>query len=229
MPDGGHLAIATALVRHEGGERIALSLTDTGEGGGARTASGFTADVSSVRGRGTNVTILLERASPSSAPEASSPAAATATQVVLVAERDALVRRAVQRVLESHGFTVVAAASQDEALAAAAAHPLSVAMLDCAIFRRAPTTFLHRLRALAPKMRLVLLADQALPEDAPRHVVVLAKPLATRSSSKRSAKPKAPPDRAGCAEGCATGECSLDRALFIGVRGLKHSQFAADR
>jgi DNA-binding NarL/FixJ family response regulator len=99
------------------------------------------------------------------------------SNVVMVAERDALMRRAIQRVLESHGFVVVSVASQDEALEAAAVHPLGVAMLDSAIFRRAPTTFLHQLRALAPKMRLVILADQAMPEDVPRHVIVLAKPF----------------------------------------------------
>lgn len=95
----------------------------------------------------------------------------------MVAERDELMRRAIQRVLESQGYVVVPVASQDEALEAAAVHPLGVAMLESAIFRRAPTTFLHQLRALAPKVRLVLLTDHGVSNDVPRHVIVLPKPF----------------------------------------------------
>ena len=95
----------------------------------------------------------------------------------MVAERDELVRRAIQRVLEAQGFTVVAVASQDAALEAAAVHPLRIALLDSAIFRRAPTTVLHQLRALAPKMRFVLLADAGAAEHVPQHVIVLPKPF----------------------------------------------------
>jgi two-component system, cell cycle sensor histidine kinase and response regulator CckA len=186
MPDGGHLAIATALVDHAGARRIALSLTDTGNGDGAdaqaRRASidGFICDVSSARGRGTSVTLLLEPAPPpTSRPEPREvPEVLDASDnVIMVAERDDLVRRAIQRVLESHGWTVVSVASKDDALEAAAVHPLRVAMLDSAIFRRDPTTFLHQLRALAPKMRLVLLADQTACEHVPQQVVVLPKPF----------------------------------------------------
>jgi two-component system, cell cycle sensor histidine kinase and response regulator CckA len=186
MPDGGHLAIATALIDHGGSRRIALSFTDTGDGATKdaprRSVDGFAVDVSSAQGQGTNVTLLLEPAPPSSAPALVAEAAKAAIasegdNVIMVAERNELVRRAIQRVLESHGWTVVSVGSQDHALEAAAAHPLRVAMLDAAIFRRAPTTFLHELRALAPKMRLVLLADQALGEFVPHHVVVLPKPF----------------------------------------------------
>lgn len=182
MPDGGHLAISTALVEREGERRIALSLTDTsqGERGAcpktASPAEGFTVETSSARGQGTSVTLFLEPAPPPSQPR-SAIASDVREKVIMVAERDELVRRAIQRVLESHGWTVVSVDSQDDALEAAAVHPLRVAMLDSAIFRRAPTTFLHQLRALAPKMRLVLLTDQALADSVPNQVVVLPKPF----------------------------------------------------
>lgn len=172
MPDGGHLAIATALVDHAGARRIALSLTDTGEGG-PRSIEGFPAEVSSARGQGTSATIILEPAPPS---VPAIPVAETG-RVIMVAERDELVRRAIQRVLESHGWTVVSVGTQDDALEAAAVHPLRIAMLDSMIFRRAPTTFLHQLRALAPKMRLVLLTHAGAADHVPQHVTVLPKPF----------------------------------------------------
>lgn len=180
MPDGGHLAISTALVERAGARRIALSLTDTSQGDGdaapKSSIEGFPSEVSSARGQGTSVTLFLEPAPPPSQPR-SSAALDIRENVIMVAERDELVRRAIQRVLESHGWTVVPVDSQDDALEAAAVHPLRVAMLDSAIFRRAPTTFLHQLRALAPKMRLVLLTDQALADSVPNQVVVLPKPF----------------------------------------------------
>lgn len=178
MPDGGHLAISTALVEREGARHIALSLTDTSRGDRAAMSAvdGFAVETSSARGQGTSVTLFLEPAPPPSQPR-SATAADVREKVIMVAERDELVRRAIQRVLESHGWIVVSVGCQDDALEAAAVHPLRIAMLDSAIFRRAPTTFLHQLRALAPKMRLVLLTDHALSDSVPNQVVVLPKPF----------------------------------------------------
>lgn len=179
MPDGGKLAISTTLAGGLGARRIAVSLTDTGDEARSRSVDGFSIDIRAAAGKGTSATLLLEPAPPPPPPE-SSPRRIDGQperSVIMVAERDALVRGAIQRVLESRGWTVVAVSTQDDALAAAAVHPVAVGMLDGLIFRRAPTTFLHQLRALAPKMRLVLLTDHGLGERAPQHVVVLPKPF----------------------------------------------------
>lgn len=184
MPDGGHLAIATALVDQGSTRAIALSLTDTGDTDAttrdvrARAAEGFVVDVRSADGHGTCVTVLLDRATDRAA-DAPPPSAVTsrAARVVMIAERDERVRRAVTRVLESHGWKVVAVESQDDAIATVAAHPVGVAMLDSSVLRREPATFLHRLKALAPALRLVLLSDHALGDSVPVNVVVLQKPF----------------------------------------------------
>lgn len=203
MPDGGHLAIATALVDHEGARRISLSFTDTSDGANATRpppsgANAFPIDVRTERGKGTSSTIHLDLAPPSST--ALTPNSSTRmlegrgvdantgnARVVMIAERDELVRRAIKRVLESQGWIVVSAESQDEALQAAATQPLSVALLDAAIVRKDPTTFLHQLRALAPQMRFVLLASHAVADTA-SPIVVLPKPFGDRELVEAIAK-----------------------------------------
>jgi two-component system, cell cycle sensor histidine kinase and response regulator CckA len=174
MPNGGQLGISTALVEHAGSQRIALSLTDSGEQASTRAADGFPIDVRSTPERGTSATVLLEVAPIVPAAQSDEE---RGTRVVMVAEGDELLRRAVKKVLQAHGWTVVSVASQDDALEAAAVHPLRVAILDASIFRRAPTLFLHQLRALAPKMRLVLSSDHLRGEQVPPQVVLLTKPF----------------------------------------------------
>lgn len=175
MPDGGQLAISTSLAGEPGAPHVALSFTDTGiDVSAPRAVDGFSLEVRSTPGKGTRATLLLP-AAPARRPESSE--RPVDSRVVMVAERDTLVRRAIQRVLEAQGWTVVAVGTQDEAVHAATAHPLRIAMLDTTIFRRSPTTFLQQLRALAPRMRFVLLTDHAFGANVPQNVVVLPKPF----------------------------------------------------
>lgn len=144
----------------------------------ARESGGSLAIRSEV-GVGTEVTISLQPVAAIGAP-----AKAVAKEVckegggelVLVAERDDRVRRSVKLVLDSRGYPTVAVGSRDAALEATAIHSFRVALVDAALLRGNTASFLGRLRALAPRARVVILSD-GHPTEEPTLLDALAKPF----------------------------------------------------
>ena len=83
-------------------------------------------------GAGTTVRVDLPSTSAAPAPRRAvrgDPPAAARGETVLLVDDEALVREPVRRVLEAHGYAVLAAASADDALALVAAHPGQIDLL----------------------------------------------------------------------------------------------------
>jgi CheY-like chemotaxis protein len=146
MPDGGTLAIAVS--GYEGGVRMTVvddgtgmpeevrerafepffTTKETGQGTGLGLAtvhgivtdSGGTAEIESVPGRGTAVTIMLpgchEPVRPIEAPVEPGERAASAARVLVVEDQEP-VRRQACRILQAHGYEVTEAPGGEEALA----------------------------------------------------------------------------------------------------------------
>lgn len=177
MPEGGHLAISTALVEHGNDRRVAIALTDTGVAAKSEMSTteidGFDVQTQATQGRGTNVTIHLQ----ASMTETRSSAPASTGDVIMLAESDERLGRAITGVLRDRGFTVVSVRARNDAVDAAAVHPVRVAILDSTILRHEPATFLQELRAKKPGLRFVVLSDHACSAITQSRVVVLSKPF----------------------------------------------------
>lgn len=144
----------------------------------ARESGGSLAIRSEV-GVGTEVTILLEPIAALRVARktiAHAPTTEGGGELVLVADRDERVRRSIKLVLDARGYQAEAVGSRDAALEAAAIHPFRVALVDAALVRGDATSFLQRLRALAPHVRVVVLSD-GHPSEEPAQLDALAKPF----------------------------------------------------
>jgi len=105
--------------------------------------------------------------------------------VVLIADDDELLRQLMQRVLESRGFSVLAVADGDAALAALAAAPddIAVVVLDLVMPPHGGLETLARLLEIRPGLGIVL--TSGLPPEkeasllvAKQHAAFLKKPFA---------------------------------------------------
>jgi len=118
--------------------------------------------------KGTTASLLLPRApaldEPPSEPKAETPSdEAPASRTVLVADRDPRIRRVVRLALEPRGYAVTDAASCESAVEIATSRLVSVALVDARLPCRDPRTFVHRLRAASPDIRVIFLADRSPP------------------------------------------------------------------
>lgn len=114
---------------------------------------------------GTTVRIFLEQEPADEPPRDSGPQAGGSGgrgEVVLVADRDERVRESVQIALESEGYRVLSAGTQEGALEIAATNAIHVAIVEDRLMRRDPRGFFHRLRALRPNHRLVFMTEGSL-------------------------------------------------------------------
>jgi signal transduction histidine kinase/CheY-like chemotaxis protein len=205
---GGRVTITTSIVERDGKPNVALAISDTGVGmtedvrrqalddffttkaasGGVGLGlagvrrfveeSGGSVEIDSIAGDGTTVTMFL----PCVRAERVPPPAATDGEghgeLVLVADQDERTRDSIKASLEAHGYAAVSTATQDGALEAAGTFSVRVAVLDTTLVRHGPATFLHRLRALAPSIKFVLLSEASAEDhDAGSRVVVLPKPF----------------------------------------------------
>lgn len=141
--------------------------------------SGGSLAIQSTPGSGTEVTILLEPVAALRTMRkvhATPPSIDGGGEPVLVADRDDRVRRSIKLVLDARGYEAEAVGSRDAALEAAAIHPFRVALVDASLVRGDATSFLHRLRALSPQLRIVILSD-GHPTDEPTQLDALEKPF----------------------------------------------------
>jgi signal transduction histidine kinase len=143
--------------------------------------SGGSIAIESTPGEGTTVTMFLPCARRPSAERETAARSIEADghgELVLVADQDEGTRESIKAALEAHGYAAVSTSTQDGALEAASTHSVRVAVLDTALVRQGATTFLHRLRALAPSIRFVLLSEASAGDhDAGSRVFVLPKPF----------------------------------------------------
>lgn len=114
------------------------------------------------------------------APRTVAPAATHAGRVLLV-DDEAPIRRAVAAVLEDAGFEVEGAGTGEEAVARlSAGPPIDVVLLDRSMPGAPGETFLPRMRAVAPRSRIILFSGQAIePSLAARVDGVLVKPASS--------------------------------------------------
>lgn len=210
LPEGGRVTVASSVVEQEGRTWAVVSVADTGVGmtdavrerafetffttkgdagglGLGLTAverfvheSGGSVGIDSAPGRGTTVSIRLERTPQDDVP-ARAPARAYAdarSSTVLLATRDERVRESMRLVLEAEGYRILAAATQDAARQLASEHELLVAVIDDQFLRRDASAFLHAVRARSPAVHIVFVTDAVRRHwAATGAVTVLAKPF----------------------------------------------------
>jgi CheY-like chemotaxis protein len=127
----------------------------------ARESGGLVTLDSELR-KGTTVTLVLPRLAASEPVSAVMPArypdVRNGNAKVLVADGNGTVSRAVQLALEARGYTVLLAASAEQALELASAHQPDIALVDAQLAHHDPRTFLHRLRAVSRSVRIVFLS-----------------------------------------------------------------------
>lgn len=142
-------------------------------------------ELTSEPGCGTTVIIHLPRAYPAGetvALETSEQIDLKGSETILLVEDDPAVRALTERVLRSHGYTVLEAGDGYEALAIAAGeHPIHLLLSDHVIPHMSSESLVHHLTSLIPAMKVLFMsgyvveprpADQAL-QEAP----VLQKPF----------------------------------------------------
>jgi PAS domain S-box-containing protein len=125
-------------------------------------------EVSSAPGQGTTMTVLLpvtEAAARCPAQAAAGPAQPLrgSGELVLVVEDEASILEATRRVLASHGYRVLTAASGEDALAVAAREPepLDVLLTDVMMPNMLGTEVAERLRGRQPGLRVLFMSGYA--------------------------------------------------------------------
>ncbi len=200
LGEGGRVTISSALVEYRGRSRILLAVSDDGRGmteearlralegdrDAARIGIGIAAVhrfvrdcggelvVESAPGKGTTVKMFFERACAEQR-RAIPVRKKGGGETVLVADRDERIRWSMRLVLESEGYVVLLASTQESALALAASTPFDVAVVDDRILSHEPRAFLQRLRARAPQHRLVFMTDAVRTDTHGGAVAVLTK------------------------------------------------------
>jgi two-component system cell cycle sensor histidine kinase/response regulator CckA len=188
MPNGGRLVIETGVEELPEGPRVALTLTDTGAGMDERTIRrayepffttkpgsaglgltivyatverlGGHIDLDSAPGAGTTVKIYLP---PATEPEPHASTAAARLGTVLIVEDEEALRRVVDRILTDEGYTVLTAASGEEALELAAAEDGRIDLLvsDVVLGGMTGPQLATSLRARRPGLKVLLMSGYA--------------------------------------------------------------------
>jgi DNA-binding NtrC family response regulator len=83
---------------------------------------------------------------------------------ILVVDDEPLIRWAVREGLESEGFGVVEAGSAREALASLNARAVAVALVDLKLPDSDDLSLLHRIRAVVPACRVIMMTAHGSPE-----------------------------------------------------------------
>jgi PAS domain S-box-containing protein len=181
MPDGGRLELRTAPVemddalaaRHPGlapGTYIALAVADTGAHAATPSletlglGSGGSIGMESEPGKGTTFTLYLRRVEGKSAavgPAAEGALAGSGT--VLLVEDEEQVRELARRVLERAGYTVLATADAESAMAMADRHPGHIHLLitDVALPRVSGRELAARLGIHRPAIKVLYVSGTA--------------------------------------------------------------------
>jgi signal transduction histidine kinase/CheY-like chemotaxis protein len=123
--------------------------------------SGGSLQVDSRPGEGTTFRIYLPRVDRAPAPvEAASLPPAGGSETVLVVEDEDEVRAVVQRVLEDHGYTVLAAGTGAEALGLAGSHatPIHLLLTDMVMPQMGGSDLARRLTSLRPDMAVLYMS-----------------------------------------------------------------------
>jgi len=164
-----------------------FSTKDVGRGTGLGLTTSYaivrelegTMTCTSTPGAGTTLVVCLPGAA--GAPPSLAPAArpTPARRRVLLVDDDASVRIAVSTLLATEGFDVAAVASGEAALAHLATRaPLDIILLDRSMPGAPGETYVHRLRALAPSLPILMFTGQAVgPAVAGLVDCVLLKPV----------------------------------------------------
>ncbi|MBL8938183.1 MAG: response regulator [Archangium sp.] len=107
------------------------------------------------------------------------------TRTVLVVDDEASIRRCLKRVLERDGFSVVGAATGEEALEALGAGPVDVVLLDCAMPDGSGPELVPRLRAARAGIPILFhTGSEVTAEDRSLVEGVLPKPASAEELSR---------------------------------------------
>jgi signal transduction histidine kinase len=163
--------------------------------------SGGTANIESVVGQGTTVTLLLPRAQVEQQPdsvEMTMPLStlATGTERVVVLALDEALRSTIHQTLEVLGYRVKVASGAEDLLAAVAAEPTELLVVDG--LGRGDGDILIRARAAQPKLRIIATTEPGRSERVPgAGVASLTKPftLADLAGTVRRTLDAAPDSR----------------------------------
>jgi signal transduction histidine kinase len=143
--------------------------------------TGGSATIDSVVGQGTTVTLLLPRLQPEQSGDANDmtrplSTLPTGTERVVVLALDEALRATIHQTLEVLGYRVKVASGAEDLLAAVAAEPTELLMVDG--IGRGDADFLIRARAFQPALRIIATADPGRAERIPGlGVAMLAKPF----------------------------------------------------
>jgi CheY-like chemotaxis protein len=144
--------------------------------------SGGSAAIDSVVGQGTTVTLLLPRMQPEQSADANDKTMplstlASGTERVVVLALDEALRATIHQNLEVLGYRVKLASGAEDLLAAVAAEPTALLMVDG--LGRGDADILIRARAIAPTLRIIATTDPGRAADriSALGVASLAKPF----------------------------------------------------
>jgi PAS domain S-box-containing protein len=160
---------------------------DKGSGLGLATVHGIVHQsgggirVESTPGQGTRFTIFLPHTEEAAEPMAETGAVVShpqsqGSEVVLLVEDEDNIREPAQEVLESRGYTVLAASDASEALAIAQVHqgPIHLLVTDVVMPGMSGSQLAERLSAVRPEARVLYISGY--PEDSISHYGVLQQP-----------------------------------------------------